>query len=224
MPALWDAVNSLARGALITEEEADDYVAGLLPPGRLAIVEALLEKTPAFRDELRALREEFAGAPLVRSRPVTAQTNIALGAVLEPKPESTHAAGDANQWMHRLAAKSVSLLDRVMLLFQPPATVDASGKLARDETLLGPPDVVDAQGKRYQVQVSVRETKQGDFLIGAEAEPELGGKTLRIGGAAGVVLPLKVEREKAFAMVSLSEEAFLAFCQQTFGTPEYVWE
>lgn len=59
LPELWAATDSLAPDALITEDEADDYVAGVLPPDRLAIIEALLEKTPAFRDELRALRDEF---------------------------------------------------------------------------------------------------------------------------------------------------------------------
>lgn len=59
LPALWEAVDERVPGAFITEAEADHYVAGLMPPDQLAIVEALLDKTPEFRDKLKALREEY---------------------------------------------------------------------------------------------------------------------------------------------------------------------
>ena len=60
--ALWDAVGALAPGALVTEDEADDYVADQLPPDRLAIVEALLAKTPLFRDRLQRQRRTIRAA------------------------------------------------------------------------------------------------------------------------------------------------------------------
>lgn len=77
LPALWDAVGSLAPDALITQAEADDYVLGVLPPERLAVVESLLAKTPAYRARLLALRQEcldYAAAdevkPAARAGPV----------------------------------------------------------------------------------------------------------------------------------------------------------
>ena len=56
LPALWEAVDSLIPGTLITQDEADDYVAGILSPERLPVVQSLLEETPMLRDQLQSLR------------------------------------------------------------------------------------------------------------------------------------------------------------------------
>ncbi|MGV3663333.1 MAG: hypothetical protein ACO1TE_24385 [Prosthecobacter sp.] len=49
----------LVPGSLITQEEADAYVAGTLLPERLQTIEALLAKSPGFAQQLRQLRDEF---------------------------------------------------------------------------------------------------------------------------------------------------------------------
>jgi hypothetical protein len=117
--ALWSAVESLAPGAWLTEDEADDYVADRLPSPRLSIVEALLEKTPAFRDRLVKLREEFraAGRELAASAATADPAATALvaricaGVPVEPPAEDAPGARSPAGRRGTLLAPAPSRLD-----------------------------------------------------------------------------------------------------------------
>ena len=56
---LWREVESLAPDALITQQEAESFIAGTVAEDRLREVEQLLDETPGFARELRRARDEF---------------------------------------------------------------------------------------------------------------------------------------------------------------------
>lgn len=57
--AMWRDADALAEDSLITEYEADAFVADALSPAEGIRVMTLLSETPEFRERLLALREEF---------------------------------------------------------------------------------------------------------------------------------------------------------------------
>ena len=124
----------------------------------------------------------------------------------------------------RIARAKVVEVEFTTNLFQVPAKKQGKMFVRGDDKIPGPLDILNTQGKRHEVQVTVRETNEGDICIYAESDLELAGKTLQFGGPDGLPLLLADERGKAFARVTCSIAKYLRLCEQFSGKVTYVWK
>ena len=174
LPGLWDAVDALAPGALITRSEADDYVLGLLPPERLAAVENLLAGTPAYRDQLLALRREcleYAAQDTVEERSPDASP---LAAKLQGVNRRLREAADAVR----------ELLAQAFRVVVPEAEFGFSSR---------PTDEITLADHRLTLQIKPDRDRSRIRVIVETTDPRLAGGRIalvRPGADAGIVITL----------------------------------
>lgn len=192
LPALWEAVDSLIPGTLITQDEADDYVAGTLPPERLSVVQSLLEKTPTFRDQLQSLRARLQAEIADHSEPAMptpAPVERLDGLLTEAMAKIIAFPQAVKQWMYR------------ELALVPLA--DSGVEYSDYDTKTENPDLpgalrIELTKERSQVFITVTAPKSLDVLLGRvfvlkRNNEELGRAIFRE-SPGGVVAMMRIPR------------------------------
>jgi hypothetical protein len=192
LPALWEAVDSLIPGALITQDEADDYVAGTLSPERLSIVQSLLEKTPTLRDQLQSLRARLQAEIAAQSdlaMPTSASVERLDGLLKEAMTKIIAFPQAVKQWMY-------SELALVPLGY---SGVEYSDYDTKTENPNLPAALrIELTKERSQVFITVTAPKSLDVLLGRvfvleRNNEELGRATFRE-SPGGVVAMMRIPR------------------------------